>query len=90
MVYGCDVTVPTPESSAVHACTVKKREILRSGEPADASPRGGTNPPQRIFVTNGNRGIRQASATVVIRHEQAPARARETSPAMPVLSQPHV
>jgi hypothetical protein len=90
MVYGCDVIVPTPESSAAYACTVKKREILRSGEPADASARGGTNPPQRILVTDGNRGILQTSATVVIRHAKAPARTREISPATPVFSQPHV
>jgi hypothetical protein len=90
MVYGCDVTVPTPESGEVCACTVKKREILRSGEPADASVRGGTKPPQHILVADGNRGIRQTSATVVIRHEQAPACARETSPAMRISSQPHV
>jgi len=48
---------------------VNNREILQSGESAGAPARGGTNPPRRILVADGNMGIHESSAEVLIRHE---------------------
>jgi hypothetical protein len=42
---------------------------LQSGKSAGVEARGENNPPRRILVVDGNRGIHESSAEVLIRHE---------------------
>jgi hypothetical protein len=48
---------------------VNNREILQSGQLAGAQARGGPNAPHRILVVDDNRGIREFSTEVLIRHK---------------------
>jgi hypothetical protein len=48
---------------------MKDHKTEHAGEPVGAYIRSGTNPPCRILVVDGDIGVRQSSAEVMIRHE---------------------
>jgi uncharacterized protein (DUF302 family) len=48
---------------------MKDHKTEHAGEPVGAHVRSGTNLPCRILVIDGDMGVRQSSAEVLIRHE---------------------